>query len=151
MVAVRLTPPFKAIMVATPGYLATRPSLHSIADLKNHNCIGFRMLASRAIYAWDMQKDGKDIAVGVNGTALITDPSYARELALAGIGIAYAIEPLVRDDLRSKRLSWILPETAITEPGLFIYYPHRSTQAPKLRAFLEVAREICDQSSSFDI
>src|SRR5215475_5055741 len=44
MVAVRLTPPFKAIMVASPDYLASRRPLATIADLDQHNCIGYRLL-----------------------------------------------------------------------------------------------------------
>jgi DNA-binding transcriptional LysR family regulator len=72
---------------------------------------------------------------------LISDPTYARELALAGVGIAYIFEPLVRAEIADGRLRAILPETAVEEPGLFLYYPRRASNAPKLRAFIEVARE----------
>ncbi|MDA8250910.1 MAG: LysR substrate-binding domain-containing protein [Rhodospirillales bacterium] len=78
----------------------------------------------------------------VRGSVLVTDPAYARDLALAGVGIAYLFEPLVREDLRAKRLVWLLPEAAITEPGLFVYFPQRSSQVPKLRAFLDTARDV---------
>jgi DNA-binding transcriptional LysR family regulator len=142
MVAVRLTPPFKAIMVAAPDYVAARAAPASVDDLRQHNCIGFRLLASQRIYAWDLCAGGRDIAVGVSGTALVTDPTYARDLALAGIGIAYVFEPLVRDDLREGRLTWLLPGTAVVEPGLFVYFPGRSAQVPKLRAFLDVAKDL---------
>lgn len=142
MIAVRLTPPFQAIMVAAPGYLANRPPLLSIRDLKGHNCIGFRLLASRGIYAWELSNDGKDVAVDVRGTVLVNDPSYARDLALAGIGIAYIFEPLVRADIREGRLSWVLPHAAITEPGLFAYFPRRATQPLKLRTLLDTANRV---------
>src|SRR5262249_58559350 len=46
MIAVRLTPPFRAIMVASPRYLAAKGELRSIGDLARHNCIGYRLLAS---------------------------------------------------------------------------------------------------------
>jgi hypothetical protein len=36
----------------------------------------------------------------------------------------------------------VLPETATTEPGLFVYFPRRSAQVPKLRAFLDVAAKV---------
>jgi DNA-binding transcriptional LysR family regulator len=140
MVAVRLTPPFQAIMVAAPAYLAERGVPAAVSDLQGHNCISFRLLASRGVYAWELQEGGKDIAVDVAGTALVSDPTYARALARAGVGIAYVFEPLVRADLREGSLRQVLPETAITEPGLFLYYPRRSTQMPKLRAFVEAAR-----------
>jgi DNA-binding transcriptional LysR family regulator len=70
------------------------------------------------------------------------DPVFARDLALAGIGIAYVFEPLVRDDLRKGDLLRILPQTAITEPGLFLYFPRRAAEAPKLRALIEATKRI---------
>jgi DNA-binding transcriptional LysR family regulator len=142
MIAIRLTPPFKAIMAAAPSYLAARGEPESIDDLARHNCIGFRQPTSGGIYAWDLRRDGEDISVKVKGTMLVTDPTYAKELALAGVGIAYIFEPLIRDEIRARRLQWILPEAAVEEPGLFLYYPRRASNAPKLRAFIDVAREV---------
>jgi len=142
MIAVRLTPPFKAIMVAAPRYLATRGELKSIGDLARHNCIGFRLLASGGIYAWELQEDGEDVSVRVTGTTLVNDATYARDLAIAGVGIAYVFEPLVRKDIRDGTLRWVLPQAAIDEPGLFLYFPRRASEAPKLRAFIQVAREV---------
>ncbi|MDR6291743.1 MULTISPECIES: LysR substrate-binding domain-containing protein [Inquilinus] len=142
MVAVRLTPPFRAIMVAAPAYLAARGEPAAIAELARHNCIGFRLLASGGVYAWDLVQDGEDVAVGVTGTVRVTDSSYAKDLALAGAGIAYVFEPLVRQELRDGRLRWLLPATAIEEAGLFLYHPRRAGTAPKLRAFIDVAKEI---------
>ncbi|MGR4862458.1 LysR family transcriptional regulator [Caulobacter sp. LARHSG274] len=142
MVAVRLTPPFKAIIVAAPGYLQARGEPAIIADLADHNCIGFRLISSGGDYAWEVQEDGVDAAVKVRGSARVTDPLYARDLALAGVGLAYVFEPLVREDIRARRLRWVLPKTAIEEPGLFLYFPRRAAEAPKLRAFIDVAREV---------
>lgn len=142
MIAVRLTPPFKVIMVAAPRYLAARGELQSIGDLARHNCIGFRMLASGGIYAWELREDGEDVAVRVTGTTLVNDATYAKDLALAGVGIAYVFEPLVRKEIRDGALRWVLPQAAIEEPGLFLYFPRRASEAPKLRAFIQVAREV---------
>jgi DNA-binding transcriptional LysR family regulator len=142
MVAVRLTAPFKAIMVAAPGYLAAKGELHSIGDLSQHNCIGYRLLTSSGIYAWELLENGADVSVRVTGTTLVNDPIYAKELALAGVGIAYLFEPLVRKEIRAGSLCWVLPESAIEEPGLFLYFPQKASEAPKLRTFIQVAREV---------
>ena len=142
MVSVRLTPPFKAIMVAAPEYLTARGEPQSIAGLAHHNCIGFRMLGAGALYEWDLRAADQDISVNVNGTAVLTDASFARDFALTGIGIAYIFEPLVRKDLREGRLRWVLPEAFIEEQGLFLYFPRRAALAPKLRAFIDVARGV---------
>ena len=142
MIAVRLTPPFKAIMVAAPRYLAMKGEPQGVGDLARHNCIGFRLAASGGIYAWELLDKGEDVTVRVTGTTLVNDPIYAKELALAGVGIAYVFEPLVRREIRAGTLCWILPEAAIDEPGLFLYFPRRAAEAPKLRAFIQAAREV---------
>jgi DNA-binding transcriptional LysR family regulator len=35
----------------------------------------------------------------------------------------------------------LLPQTAIEHDGLFLYYPKRASLAPKLRAFIDVAKK----------
>jgi DNA-binding transcriptional LysR family regulator len=62
-------------------------------------------------------------------------------LALAVAGIAYVLEPLARRYLREGSLNWPLPQTAIEHDGLFLYYPRRASLAPKLRAFIDVAKK----------
>jgi DNA-binding transcriptional LysR family regulator len=67
---------------------------------------------------------------------LVTDPTEALSLALAGVGIA-----LARLYLRDGSLEWLLPQTAVEHDGAFLYYPRRASLAPKLRAFIEVAKK----------
>lgn len=140
MVRVRLTPPFQAIMVASPEYLAARGEPKTLTDLPTYNCIGFRLLASGGLYKWDVTEDDRQVAVKTTGTAVITDATFAREFALEGIGIAYIFEPLVRADIREGRLRWVLPRASLPEEGLFLYFPRHAALAPKLRAFIDVAR-----------
>ena len=141
MVAIRFTPRFEAIMAAAPSYIAAKGEPGTIDDLARHNCIGFRLIASGGVYAWDLTENGEDISVAVKGSTLVTYPTYAKDLALAGVGIAYIFEPLVRAEIQQGRLRQILPRAAIEEPGLFLYYPRRASMAPKLRAFIDIARE----------
>lgn len=148
MIAVRLTPPFQAIMAASPAYLDTSGVPQSVADLARHNCIGFRLLSAGGVYAWDLREDGRDIAAEVAGTVLVTDPLYARDLALAGIGIAYIFAPLVQADMAAGQLRQVLPQTAVEEPGLFLYFPRRAAAAPKLRAFIDTAGAVLRQRGS---
>ena len=142
MVAVRLTPAVKAIIVASPGYLADRGRPKSIADLKNHNCIAYRQIKSGGLYRWELLSEGRETTIENNGNTIVNNALYARELALAGIGLAYLFEPLVRADIAAGRLSQVLPRSAIEEPGLFVYYPRRAAMAPKLRAFIDTAKDV---------
>jgi DNA-binding transcriptional LysR family regulator len=140
MIAVRLTPPFRAVMVASPAYLDRAGMPAGIAELARHDCIGYRLVSSRSVYHWELSQDGRTVAVEVGGPVRVTNPTYARELALLGVGIAYLFEPLVADDLQARRLLPVLPETAIEEPGLFLYFPRHAAAAPKLRAFIDAVR-----------
>ncbi|TPI39078.1 LysR family transcriptional regulator [Mesorhizobium sp. B3-1-9] len=142
MVTVRMTPPFKAVIVASPAYVGKHGRPRDVADLANHNCVGYRLVRSGALYRWDLNDSGKDVVVETRGTAIVTDSLGAIDLALAGLGLAYVFEPLVRADLAAGRLVQILPQTAIEEPGLFLYFPRRASMAPKLRAFIDTAQEI---------
>ena len=142
MVTVRLTRPFKTVIVASPAYIAAHGRPKTVADLKDHNCISYRMMTSGGLYRWDLSDNGREVAIEVAGSAIVNDGLYARDLALAGIGLAYLFEPLVEADIAAGRLTQVLPKLAIEEPGLFLYYPRRAALAPKLRAFVDTARDV---------
>jgi DNA-binding transcriptional LysR family regulator len=146
MVAVRLTPPFRAIIVASPSYLETHGEPRSVRELAEHNCIGYRLISSGAIYDWDLVEEGREVSLAVGGTIRVTDSLYAKELALQGIGLAYLFEPLARDDLRAGRLRQVLSDASLEEPGLFLYFPRRAAEVPKLRAFIDLARKALRQA-----
>jgi DNA-binding transcriptional LysR family regulator len=141
MVTTRLTGSFKAILVASREYLDARGTPKSIADLQQHNCIGLRLGESGAIFEWELIDRKKPVVVKTSGTALVTDTMQALSLALAGVGIAYVAEPLARRCLREGSLEWLLPQSATEYDGMFLYYPKRASLAPKLRAFIDVAKK----------
>ena len=142
MIAVRLTPPCRTALVAAAAYLAARGTPDTIADLMRHDCIGYRRITTGGTYAWELVERGVDVAVQVPGRLRVTDSLQARDLALAGCGIAYLYEPLVRADLAAGRLVAVLPETSIEEPGLFLYFPRHAAGAPKLRALVDTLRRL---------
>ena len=141
MVTTRLTGSFKAILVASRDYLDARGTPKSIADLHQHNCIGIRIGGPGAIFEWELSEGKKSVVVKPSGTALVTDTAQALSLALAGVGISYVTEPLARQHLREGSLKWLLPQSAVEFDGLFLYYPKRASLAPKLRAFIDVAKK----------
>ena len=145
MIAVRLTPPCRTALVAAVAYLAARGTPGTIADLMRHDCIGYRRITTGGTYAWELVEHGVDVAIQVPGPLRVTDSLQARDLALAGCGIAYLYEPLVRADLAAGRLVAVLPETSIEEPGLFLYFPRHAATAPKLRALVDTVRRLHDE------
>ena len=141
MVTTRLTGSFKIILVASRDYLDARGTPKSIADLHQHNCIGMRSVVSGAVLDWELIDGKRPTTVKTSGTAVVTDSTEALSLALAGVGITSVVEPVARRYLREGSLKWLLPQTAIEHDGLFLYYPKRASLAPKLRAFIDVAKK----------
>ena len=67
----------------------------------------------------------------------------ARALAaLAGVGLLYAFEPQLADELRRGSLRVVLEPYAAAVPGFFLYFPSRAQVSPAFRAFVDVAREL---------
>jgi DNA-binding transcriptional LysR family regulator len=146
MVTTRLSGPYKHILVASRDYLDARGTPKSIGDLYQHNCIGMHDLVSGAIGDWELIDGKQPTAVKTSGTALVTDYSEALSLALAGVGFADVLEPLARRWVREGSLKWLLPQTAVERDGMFLYYPRRASLAPKLRAFIDVAKKTLKSS-----
>lgn len=140
MVAVRLTPPFQAITVASPDYIAAFGEPKTPGDLRTHQCIGYRMLARGGVYDWELRENGQVVSIKVQGPCRVSEAQFAVDLALKGVGIAYVFEPLVRQHIAEGTLRWLLPEHALDEPGLFIYFPRRSLQTSKIRALVDAVR-----------
>ncbi|RWE90068.1 MAG: LysR family transcriptional regulator, partial [Mesorhizobium sp.] len=61
MVTVRMTPPFKAVIVASPTYVGKHGRPRAVADLADHNCIGYRLVRSGALYRCDLNDNDKHV------------------------------------------------------------------------------------------
>src|SRR5215470_8909745 len=122
--------------------MSAMPRKRRLAVKASSIAIGQKQTGSGGIFEWELM-DGKRITrIKITGTALVTDAAHALDLALAGVGIAYTFEQLVRHHIRERRLTWLLPQTAVEQDGLYLYYPRRASMAPKLRAFIDVAKMV---------
>ena len=65
-----------------------------------------------------------------------------RVLAAAGVGLHYALEPMVEADIACGALRPVLEPYAPEVPGLFLYYPSRARVSPALQAFVDVVRRV---------
>ena len=142
MVQVRLTDPFRFLVVGTPDYLARHGTPERPEDLLRHECITFRSKTTGALYAWELERGRKSWRVPVRGGVITNDGALAVSMAEKGLGLAYAFEPIVKEPLRAGRLRCVLEPYAATIPGYFLYFPSRAQRSTPLRLFIEVAREL---------
>lgn len=141
MVGVRLTDPFRFVVVGAPEYLARAGTPRRPDDLLEHECLTFRSPTTNALYAWELERGSRSWRLPVRGGVVTHDGLFCGRLATLGLGLAYVPEPLFEAELRSGRLTVVLGAYAPTVPGFFLYYPSRSQRSTPLRLFVEVARE----------
>jgi len=73
-------------VVASPDYLARHGEPKTPADLAKHNLIGFNF--ARSVEGWPFRVDGALISVAAVGNTQVGDGEIARQLAVAGVGLA---------------------------------------------------------------
>ena len=146
MVQIRLSDPARFVVAGAPSYFARRGTPQKPADLLQHDCICMRSATSGGRWAWELERGKKEWRVPVQGPVATNDVELRRVLAVAGVGLVYAFEPLIADELRSGKLRLVLEQYAPLVPGLFLYFPSRAQVSPALRAFVDVARETTGES-----
>ena len=136
MVAVRLTPPLRLIVVGSPDYFARRGRPRTPADLEHHACVRTRR-SNGAVANWRMRGTGEPLELTVSGPLIVNDVPTMLAAALGGVGLAQVPEPTALEYLSSRRLEEVLADHAPSSPGLFLYFPDRSQVMPKLRVFID--------------
>jgi DNA-binding transcriptional LysR family regulator len=136
MVAVRLSPPFPLVVVASPEYLKQRKRPARLDDLRQHACLRFRR-ANGGIASWTFASGNKAIEASVSGPFIANDMLTLLGAAVQGLGLAQVPEPVARELMRAGKLVPVLERFVPMTPGVFLYYPGRRQMMPKLRAFID--------------
>jgi len=136
MVAVRLTKPFRLIIVGSPSYFARNKRPERPDDLRQHACLRLRR-SGGALALWSLNDNGHSIEIAVSGPLIANDFPTMLGAAVEGVGLAQLPEPIAADALRAGKLVSVLEPFAPMAPGVFLYYPGHRQILPKLRAFID--------------
>ncbi|NPD65692.1 LysR family transcriptional regulator [Lichenicola cladoniae] len=145
MIAVRVGPDIVSAVVGSPSYLARNKPPRVPQDLSQHRCIGYRNSTSGGLYPWEFEKGGRALQVRVDGPLILNDSRFILAAALAGVGLAYAFEADVVDNLAAGHLVRVLKDWSWTAPGYHLYYPKQRHASPALMAFVDAIRFRPDQ------
>jgi DNA-binding transcriptional LysR family regulator len=136
MVAVRLTPPFRFIIVGSPTYFARSGRPERPDDLRQHACLRLRR-SNGALALWSLNDNGRAIEIAVSGPLIANDFPTVLRVAVEGVGLAQVPEPIAAEPVGAGKLVHVLESFAPMVPGVFLYYPGRRQIMPKLRAFID--------------
>jgi DNA-binding transcriptional LysR family regulator len=148
MVQVRLYGAARFVVVASPAYLERRGTPETPKDLLTHDCICIRSETTGGHYQWELERGKQSWRIPVRGPIATNNGALIRDMAEAGMGLAYFFEPLLEAEPRRGALRVVLEPYAAHVSGLFLYFPSRAQVSPALRAFVDVAREDAAQRLS---
>jgi DNA-binding transcriptional LysR family regulator len=140
MIAIPIGPDMRMIVVAAPSYLERHDAPITPQDLTSHNCINLRLPTYGGLYAWEFQKDGRELNVRVDGQLVFNNIGLITKAALAGHGLAYVSEARVADHLASGQLIPLLEDWCPWFPGYHLYYPSRRQPLPAFAAVANALR-----------
>jgi DNA-binding transcriptional LysR family regulator len=137
MIAVRITPDFRWVVLGAPSYYAARGRPRSPKDLMSHECIRYRFPTARTVYRWQFLRKGREFSLDPPGGIIVNDHPTLIALAKKGIGLAYTADLVAARELASGELEVVLAPHLPTKQGLYLYFPAKSQSQPKLRAFID--------------
>lgn len=140
MIAVRIGPDMRMAVVGSPAYFARRKRPRTPQDLQEHECINFRFPASGGLYAWEFDRNGRELRVRVDGQLIFNNVSMVCKAVLDGLGLAFLPEDQVEAAIADRRLIRVLEVWCPPFPGYHLYYPSRRQQSPALSVLIEALR-----------
>ncbi len=141
MIAVRIGPDLRMAVVGAPPYFRKRPEPKTPQDLIDHNCINLRLPTRGGLYAWEFEKDGRELRVRVDGQLTFNGASRMLNAALAGLGLAFVPESMVERDLAKGRLRRVLEDWCAPYSGYHLYYPSRRQPSAAFTLVVEALRD----------
>ncbi|MGH6684611.1 MAG: LysR family transcriptional regulator [Pseudolabrys sp.] len=140
MIAVRIAPDMRMAVAGAPSYFKKRPAPKRPQDLIEHNCINLRLPTHGGVYAWEFEKNGRELKVRVEGQMTFNAAAQMLNAAVAGLGLAYVPEGLVQPHLVKGRLKRVLEDWCPPFPGYHLYYPSRRQSSAAFALLVEALR-----------
>ncbi len=130
----KLFPPIRQGVFASPRYLASHPETSHPIDLEDHECLAFSETDHRAY--WKFWKEGEHLSVNPVTRIIIGDPYTLAQLAIDSAGITVLPLWIAREHVDTGALVQILTEWTV-EPIFFCaLYSGRPRPISKEGAFL---------------
>ncbi|RVO69951.1 LysR family transcriptional regulator [Sinorhizobium medicae] len=140
MVAVRIGPELRMAIVGSPAYFSANPAPISPQDLAAHRCINLRMLSGGGLYAWELEKDARELRVRVDGQLAFNNTNMIVRAAVDGFGLGFVMEDHVAEHVADGRLVRVLEDWCPPFAGYHLYYPSRRQPSAAFSVLVDALR-----------
>jgi DNA-binding transcriptional LysR family regulator len=131
----RALSPYRAVVCASPDYIARRGTPHHPRDLLDHECLSFGGWAEGL--RWTFVGDEGEITVEVKSRLKINNAFAIRSAALAGAGIIMQGKDLLANDIAEGRLKVLLADYKTQQRPRHVVWLQNRRLTPKLRVFID--------------
>jgi DNA-binding transcriptional LysR family regulator len=140
MIAVRIGPDLRMAVVGSRSYFERRKRPQAPRDLTAHDCVNLRLPTHGGLYTWEFEKNKREVNVHVEGQLVFNNIALRLNAALAGLGLAFLPEDLVKADIAAGRLVRVLADWCPPFAGYHFYYPSRRQSSPAFALLVEALR-----------
>jgi DNA-binding transcriptional LysR family regulator len=123
------------VLVASEKYLRAHGTPRTPADLTDHNCLIQTLKSPTGI--WRFTGRTGEVSVRVSGTIGSNFCDAIKNAAVAGHGVSMHPLYAVQEELKTKRLTVILPEYEPAEAKIYVVYPTRKNLPARTRHFID--------------
>jgi DNA-binding transcriptional LysR family regulator len=129
---------FRFVVCAAPSYLAEHGEPSDCATLSSQRLIRFRHPGTDVLQSWVFASGTQATVEETTPFVICSNMEAVRVAAIAGLGLAWAPDFLVRDALDAGQLRIVLHGEAV-EGAFWLLWPSGRFSSPRLRAFLDFA------------
>lgn len=140
MIAVRIGPDLRFVVVGAPAYLDSRAPPTTPSDLTDHACVNLRLPTHGGLYPWEFEDGGREIKVRVEGQLIFDNIYDILAAAIDGFGLAFVPEDIARPHLERGKLRMVLEDYAAVWEGFHLYYPSRRHHSPAFALLVKALR-----------
>ena len=140
MIAVRIAPDMRMAVVGSAEYLQRFGVPETPEQLDQHRCINMRLPTRGGLYAWEFERDGRELRVRVDGQLILNSLPQRIDAAEKGLGLVYVPEDAVQDALAESRLVRVLEAWCPAFTGYHLYYPSRRQHTPAFALLIAALR-----------
>src|SRR5450830_147058 len=133
--------PNRRVVCGTPGYFERHGIPQAPEDLVRHNCLAFNLQGGQQ-RGWTFLRDGKLIAVRVDGDLACNDGELLFDWVCQGLGIGWRSTWEIQSELKRGELVTVLDQYAVQEYPIQAVYPQQRYLPAKIRHFIDYLRAI---------
>lgn len=124
----------RSVLVASPNYLATMPTIEHPRDLSQHQCLGYNNFGQPV---WHFQQDNEHTSTEVNCRLTANEATTLLHAAIVGAGISIQPSYMANQAITRGELVPILPHWHINDMKIYALYSSRKFLSPTVRALID--------------